>query len=335
MILFIVPKNSGLEKVKALLNRFQGKILEMRGEDIPLIVSNLSKIGKNVVGITGEDLFTEFNLKKKNNLTILERIKWDDSRFIFGKPVLCLLGPKSKKFKNMPKNVRVCINKKYSWIANQYLRNIKGFTFERFYLSGSTEETFANNLADLVIDIVCSGKSAKEAELCIYDKIFSSDIVVIGDKKRIPNRNKLDCNLDVFASGIDFSKIRIPLKKRAGEIWVVPAIAVDYKTNEILMQAFMDDVALRKTLQTGLATYWSRSREEYWIKGIGSGNCQIVKDISTDCDFDSILLKVEQKGKVSCHTGQRSCFYRKLKLKPRETLLNSSKLTRSKEATIK
>jgi len=92
---------------------------------------------------------------------------------------------------------------------------------------------------------------------------------------------------------------------------LIPAIAQDWKTGEVLMLAYMNSIALSKTLETGVAHYWSRSRGKLWRKGESSGNEQIVKEILVDCDEDAILLKVEQRG-GACHTGYRSCFYRTL-----------------------
>jgi phosphoribosyl-AMP cyclohydrolase len=90
---------------------------------------------------------------------------------------------------------------------------------------------------------------------------------------------------------------------------LIPAIAQDYATGEVLMLAYMNDEALAKTRETGKAHYWSRSRKKLWLKGETSGNFQVVKEIRIDCDSDAILLLVEQKG-GACHTGYRSCFYR-------------------------
>jgi phosphoribosyl-AMP cyclohydrolase len=92
---------------------------------------------------------------------------------------------------------------------------------------------------------------------------------------------------------------------------LIPAVAQDWKTGEVLMLAYMNSIALSKTLETGVAHYWSRSRGKLWRKGETSGNEQIVKEILIDCDEDAILLKVEQRG-GACHTGYRSCFYRTL-----------------------
>ncbi len=89
------------------------------------------------------------------------------------------------------------------------------------------------------------------------------------------------------------------------------AIAQDYETGEVLMLAHMDEEALRLSIETGKAHYWSRSRGKLWKKGEISGNEQIVKDILIDCDEDTVLLKVKQTG-GACHTGYRSCFYRRI-----------------------
>ncbi len=94
---------------------------------------------------------------------------------------------------------------------------------------------------------------------------------------------------------------------------LVPAIAQDEKTGEILMMAFMNKESWELTLKTGIAHYWSRSRNELWKKGESSGHIQKVKEIRVDCDNDTILLKVEQVGDAACHTGYRSCFFRLLK----------------------
>lgn len=94
---------------------------------------------------------------------------------------------------------------------------------------------------------------------------------------------------------------------------LVPAIAQDAATGDILMMAWMNRESLRLTAEEGHAIYWSRSRSKLWRKGETSGHQQIVKDIRLDCDEDVILLKVEQKGGIACHTGRRSCFYRTLK----------------------
>lgn len=92
---------------------------------------------------------------------------------------------------------------------------------------------------------------------------------------------------------------------------LVPAIVQDAISGEVLMLGYMNEESLRKTLETGLATYWSRSRNELWTKGETSGHYQHVQEIRIDCDEDTLLIKVIQDG-AACHTGNRSCFYRLL-----------------------
>jgi len=93
---------------------------------------------------------------------------------------------------------------------------------------------------------------------------------------------------------------------------LVPAIIQDAKTGQVLMLAYMNPIAWEKTLETGRAWFYSRSRNKQWMKGEESGNVQIVKEVFVDCDDDTVLLKVEQVGEAACHTGYVSCFFRKL-----------------------
>lgn len=94
---------------------------------------------------------------------------------------------------------------------------------------------------------------------------------------------------------------------------LVPAVVRQYDTGEVLMLAWMDDQALHRTLSTGLATYWSRSRCAYWVKGETSGHYQHVKSVALDCDGDTLLVSVDQVG-PACHTGARTCFFTDLPL---------------------
>lgn len=93
---------------------------------------------------------------------------------------------------------------------------------------------------------------------------------------------------------------------------LVPAIVQDAESGRVLMLAFMDKNAWEKTLETGKACFFSRSRNKFWMKGEQSGNVQLVKEVFIDCDEDTVLLKVEQVGKAACHKGYESCFFRKL-----------------------
>jgi phosphoribosyl-AMP cyclohydrolase len=100
-------------------------------------------------------------------------------------------------------------------------------------------------------------------------------------------------------------RIASRLKRNADGL--IAAIAQQYDTGEVLMLGWMDDEALHRTLTTGRGTYWSRSRQEYWVKGETSGHAQWVKSVALDCDADVVLVKVDQAG-AACHTGDRTCF---------------------------
>ncbi len=93
---------------------------------------------------------------------------------------------------------------------------------------------------------------------------------------------------------------------------LIPAVVQDAKDGTVLMVAYMNREAVRRTLRLKKSVFWSRSRKSFWLKGESSGNVQKVKEIRIDCDGDCLLVKVEQIGSAACHTGHRSCFYRKV-----------------------
>ena len=192
MIAFIVvPNNKSLAGYSDICLQRMGKpakerLIISRGEDIPFIIEQLSQNGKKAIGLTGRDLLREYELSNyKTRIEILNTINWVDDKAMFGKPVLCLLGPKDKNLQDLPKNLKVCINLKYKNIAKRYLNIMEGngYSFTKIYLSGSTESAFCNGISDLVIDIVYTGYSMKDANLEVYDKIFESDFVIIGVKR--------------------------------------------------------------------------------------------------------------------------------------------------------
>ena len=94
---------------------------------------------------------------------------------------------------------------------------------------------------------------------------------------------------------------------------LIPAIAQDWKTGDVLMLAYINEDSWNETLRTGHAVYWTRSRQKLWHKGESSGNVQIIKEILVDCDNDTLILKVEQVGGAACHLGHPTCFFRRLK----------------------
>lgn len=102
---------------------------------------------------------------------------------------------------------------------------------------------------------------------------------------------------------------KLNFKKTGG---LIPAIVQDADTGDVLMMAYMNPEAWETTQSTRKATFWSRSRQELWVKGLTSGNVQHVKEIYIDCDNDAVLLKVKQMGGAACHTGYKSCFFKRV-----------------------
>ncbi|MFC1877352.1 phosphoribosyl-AMP cyclohydrolase, partial [Thermodesulfobacteriota bacterium] len=102
---------------------------------------------------------------------------------------------------------------------------------------------------------------------------------------------------------------QLDFKKTGG---LIPAIVQDADTGDVLMMAYMNQEAWEATQSTRKATFWSRSRQELWVKGLTSGNVQHVKEIYIDCDNDAVLLKVKQVGGAACHTGYKSCFFKRV-----------------------
>ena len=189
----LAPKNSGLKRYRQkafsiLQNADRGKIIELRGEDIPFMVEEYAKTGKKVIGLTGEDLLNEYcAAKKSNNLEILEKVEWKESGALFGKPALCLLGPKNKELGELPKELVVCIAGKYRNVADAYLAELEksGFTFRKIYVSGCVETGYSEGIADLAVDIVYSGSTMEKNGLKVYEKIEESDFVIIAPKSGI------------------------------------------------------------------------------------------------------------------------------------------------------
>lgn len=105
------------------------------------------------------------------------------------------------------------------------------------------------------------------------------------------------------------NSMQIPDNLKFDDKGLIPAVVQDWKSGEVLMVAYMNAASLKKTVESGLTWYWSRSRQKFWQKGETSGHIQKVKDILYDCDQDTLLIKVEQTG-PACHTGARSCFFR-------------------------
>lgn len=115
----------------------------------------------------------------------------------------------------------------------------------------------------------------------------------------------MDKLIPLLQSNMDFDTFKLDSNG------LIPCIAVQHDTNEVLMMAYMNKESFLKTLETGRMVYYSRSRQKLWMKGEESGHAQYVKELLIDCDKDTILAKVDQVG-AACHTGNRTCFYRSL-----------------------
>lgn len=189
--LLVLPKNSGLDYYRIMLEELPNKSIIVRAEDVPLFVEKLSGKGVDCVGLSGVDLLKEYLLKTNSNkINQIAKIPWFDSKTLFGRPTLCLMGPMGKKLEMLDKNLVVAINSKYSVISNKFLKNLeeRGFIFEKIFFNGATELAAKNGIADLVIDIVVSGQSAQNAGLKIYETIFGSDLAIIGQNKEFLNK---------------------------------------------------------------------------------------------------------------------------------------------------
>ena len=114
--------------------------------------------------------------------------------------------------------------------------------------------------------------------------------------------------------------VKLDFRKGNG---ILPAIVQDVTSGKVLMLAYMNNRAWRLTLQTGEAHYWSRTRRKIWHKGETSGNIQIIKEVIVDCDYDSILLKIEQVGGAACHLGYESCFHNKINKNGEQTVIGN------------
>lgn len=188
--------------------------------------------------------------------------------------------------------------------------------------------TDINDVNNIILDdasLIVSGQFVKtNTDLLLIDNNYSEDKIIefsktnslygistsdmncdfdyMSEKTQLKNQG---ISTDIFETKIQFSDF----KKNADGM--IPVIVQDYKTNEVLMLAYMNEEAFEKTIKTGMMTYYSRSRDEIWIKGETSGHYQYVKELKMDCDLDTMLANVHQVG-VPCHTGKETCFFNEL-----------------------
>ena len=175
---------------------------------------------------------------------------------------------------------------------------------KKVYYAGAKKVLLVKTyLADETIAAQADVKFGEDAILVFENPESAVEVLSAGGQK-----------VGGFTCDVSFSELK------TGKDGLVPVIVQDYKTNEVLMLAYMNEEAYNCTIRTGTMTYYSRSRQELWIKGATSGHFQYVKELSVDCDNDTLLAKVKQIG-AACHTGNISCFYRDLvNKKPQSTL---------------
>ena len=169
------------------------------------------------------------------------------------------------------------------------------------------------------MDLICekykkkfSSEDAVCAHLEEYCKFREACIINFMTKERQrEERRQQDSECQCCAVGAESQEIMDKLNFAKGD-GLLPAIVQDYQSGEILMLAYINEESWLKTLETGKAHYWSRSRQKLWLKGESSGHIQMIKEILVDCDEDTVVFKVEQIGGAACHKGYASCFFRKV-----------------------
>ena len=194
VVFIVVPRNSGLkeynDKALADLNAKSSKVIRVRGEDVPLWVSRFIDKGFDAIGLTGEDLFIEYQKRfRDTELEIKKRIEWKDEKALYGKPALCLIrkqvgsdGDKDRLSKK--KALTIFISSKYKAIADEYLKTLeKDSIIEKVYINGCVEPSCSEGIADYIVDIVKTGSSLKRYGLEIVEKIMQSDFVIVGGRK--------------------------------------------------------------------------------------------------------------------------------------------------------
>ena len=171
----------------------------------------------------------------------------------------------------------------------------------------NTGEKLKNMLMKLDTQVIIRDSLVRNdlLTLCSYDQVVGISTNHFENKSIMKAKRSLKAEgveVNVFESAIPFHEFKL------NKDGMIPVVTQDYKTNEVLMVAYMNEEAYNKTVETGKMTYWSRSRNELWCKGDTSGHYQYVMELKIDCDKDTILAKVRQIG-AACHTGNRTCFF--------------------------
>ena len=211
----------------------------------------------------------------------------------------------SKRFGK--EKMAVCISSTEEFTANQAL--IESFADEVLALDTIQDEIHACSSIKIILHTEVS-KTAALKSLLQKDSVYALSGAYISSLDISLQDFKADCKADgipvvTFESAIAWADFKL------NSDGLIPVVVQDCKTDQVLMVAYMNEEAFNNTLKTGKMTYWSRSRQELWLKGLTSGHFQYVKSLALDCDNDTILAKVDQIG-AACHTGSRSCFFKPL-----------------------
>lgn len=213
----------------------------------------------------------------------------------------------------------------------------KRFGKDKLFVELSEEEFYEEDITAYLDRVQCGGILLKhvntgeklknalmklDTQVIIRDSLTRNDLLTLCSMESVlgvstnhfENKSILKVKRSLKADGIQVNTFEssIPFSEfKLNQDGMIPVVAQDYKTNEVLMVAYMNEEAYNKTVETGRMTYWSRSRNELWCKGDTSGHYQYVMELKLDCDKDTILAKVHQIG-AACHTGNRSCFFTEL-----------------------
>ena len=211
----------------------------------------------------------------------------------------------SKRFGK--EKMAVCISSTEEFTANQAL--IESFADEVLALDTIQDEIHACSSIKIILHTEVS-KTAALKSLLQKNSVYALSGAYISSLDISLQDFKADCKADgipvvTFESAIAWADFKL------NSDGLIPVVVQDYKTDQVLMVAYMNEEAFNNTLKTGKMTYWSRSRQELWNKGATSGNMQEVKELWADCDSDTLLVKVDSPG-PACHTGNRTCFFKRV-----------------------
>lgn len=306
-------------KIIALINQIQAvesaKALSAAGVDELHFIYETEKDIETIKAVT-KAVDTPVSVRMSPN-------RFEDVKKVLyaGASMVCLMTEKDEVIREVigrfgEEKIHGMLNGFYVENILEYAKNMKEYGYGQIYMALQGE---LGEQLDLIKQV------GQELPMNIYIPDGMTDVVVIANLVKaseakgvlLPEDMGMKCHeikeifgkegvaVNRFESSIPFSAFKLN-----GD-GLIPVVVQEWKTNEVLMMAYMNEESYQKTIETGLMTYYSRSRQELWVKGETSGHYQYVKSLSIDCDQDTILAKVQQEG-AACHTGNHSCFYRDL-----------------------